>query len=525
MRLSVPWALGVFAVAVACRTEEPADDGGTEDGSTEQDLAEPLLAATVDLEVEVTRVEDLEVGAKFVYPGLTQLLIDGRTVGTMSNLGEVGQFEVENDEGGGTLRLRLDGGMVPGEHVLQLFTPGAVEALYSNELTVTLIDAAPPTLEATLGPATVAAGDQLLTHGELLLLISLTTSEEPELVIVRRRDGHWDDQQLLTLPLPGFVSAGAAVEPAVSATFLEAAADGGGTDLLRVAWRVDDPGTRIDFVDVDWAQEETMSDVAPALTLEGDLVENVEWAALGCPMLLGDNVVAELHAPHDTESHTPGDHLVAAVRLVGTPPTPENPQTLHLADTTVDVDALGPALELAILDLARPRSFSIRLDGLRPGVVDFDVLASLRTPSVAGTIPSFADASAPLTTVIGAFGSHVVATLAGGRLKLVEMDTSGTWGALDVSPDADALPAEPPTAALAAGVVAGAPIFLIPYGSAAAVHAVSCSGSDTSVQMLDGLECDAVVVAHTLDGNREDAVDIACLSETALLLGELRALP
>jgi hypothetical protein len=525
MRFPAPWALAVLAVAVACRTEEPADDGATEDGSTEQDLAEPLLAATVDLTVEVTRVEDLEVRAKFVYPGLTQLLIDGRTVGTMSNLDEVGQFEVESDEGGGTLRLRLDGGMVPGEHTLQLFTPGPVEALYSNELTITVVDAAPPTLEASLEPAELATGDQLLTHGELLLLIGLTTSEAPELTILRRRDGHWDGQRLLTLPMPGFASAGAEVDAAVSATMLEPGADGG-TDRLRAAWRVGDPGVRIDFVDIEWPQgDASVTDVASALTLEEVLVENVEWAAFGRPMLLGDNVVAELHAPHDTESHSPGDRALAAVRFVGTPPTPENQQILHLADVAADVDALGPAVELTMLDLPQPKSFSIRFDGHLPGVVEFDLLASLRTTNVAGPIPTLADASAPVTTVIGAFGSHVVGTRAGGRIKLLELDTSGNGGALDASPDTSVLPAEAPTGAMAAGVIAGAPVFLVPYGSAAAVQAVTCSDSDTSVQALDGLECDAVALAHTLDGNREAALDLACLSESALLLGELRVVP
>jgi hypothetical protein len=344
--------------------------------------------------------------------------------------------------------------------------------------------------------------------------------------ILRRRDGHWDHDERLLLEMPGYASFGSEVGMAVSATILEHAASNDGVDRLRAAWRVGDPGVRIDFVDVEWTEADaTVTDVAPALTIGEDLVANVEWAAFGRPLLLGDNLVAELYAPHDIESPAPGDHRLAAVRFVGTPPSPENAQILHLTDATADADALGPAIDLAVLDLGEPRSFAVRVDGLRSGVVDFDILASLRSQNVAGPIPSLAAASTPLTTVIGAFGSNAVGALHGGAIRVVTLDTSGSGGATNASPDADALPAEPPTAAPAAGVVAGAPVFLIPYGAAAPVHAVICSQPTAAVQVLDDLQCDAVALAHTLDGNREESLDLACLWQTDLLLGDLHTAP
>jgi hypothetical protein len=515
--------LFVAASAAACRPDasEAADDVDTEE--QEEGRPEPLILETEERTVEVTRTEDLTLEVRFVYSALTQLLVDGVSVGTMGDLERVGRYRpnAASEDGGGTLELRLDGAMIPGEHEVQLYTPGTVEPLRSNELLVRIVDAAAPTLEAELESTVADAGGWLVANDGLVGVVRALPGKQPKLTIVRPTGGQWDEDGAITLALPGYEAVADELAAAVSLTMLESVDPG--IDRLRLAWRVGNPGERIDFADVIWSPDAaSVTDPETALTLAPDLVGTVEWAELGRPVAAGDTLVAELYAPHDTESPVPGDRALVSVALWGTPPGPGKPSRVQLGETAADMDAIGPALDLAALGAGAPRSFSVRVGGHGPAVIDVAASLSLRAVAESTSAPSMAQASSRLVTVLGAFGSRTVAAVTPRGVDLFHVDASGENGATDMSPAPATLPEKKPSADCATGVIAGAAVFLVPYGDDAPVHAVRSVGT-VDVQALEDLHCDAVELAPTVDGNDSGTLDLACLSGDDLLLGSLRS--
>lgn len=532
-------SLLLLAGALACAPDGGGDDQGdgkdddTGGATTDAEIPEPaFLNPAIG---EFTVFTDQTVPEPFVVqrviPGLTQVLLDGVTLGTLDADSPLGALAEDS------LELTLRGALVAGTHAIQLVNPSPEGP--RNSVTLTMVVAPPeaatrPTWTFALEATPLADVDALVSVGAgagRALGVFGPGDPDPVLRVLRPDDaGGWSTDKPILVPLDGHVADAASLAPAVAlVAFPEP--DGAPARRMRVAWRVGQPGRSVASRDIAINPTPIVLDTFPALSLADALAdEPVEWAALGRPFLVGRTLLVEAVAALDTEVPHPGDRRVYASLWRDDSLRWSPPQRVGLPAPT-DLDALGPAPVVADLAVDAANTLSVRLGGVSPGL-----LAARDDGSVALTVPP---RTAPLgvggepslATVLGSFGSRSVAAVDPlGRLGVLYLDAGGSNPARDASPDPDDLPDAAPTGALAPGVVRGFTVFLVPYGDAAPVHLVLGDGDEVAVQPLDDpepLHCDAVALAATLDGNDPDdpALALACAAHGDLRLGRLIATP
>lgn len=524
--------VGIAAVVVsawlaACGgDEDPSAESEAEAGDAEDtegalpELPRPdfIEPASGTVEITTARHDDLRLRVGGVTPGATMVLIDGGNVGTLVSPSAIGVLDHEH------LVFHLEGAMLPGTHRVRLSTPGLEEPSSSKEITVRIVAAPPPTLEATLASTEVWYGDRLAAQGTdehgLLLVVDDATEKAPVLTVARASGEGWDTDDVRSVSLPGLV-VGLDPRPAVGAWLEESDDD----VRLLVAWRVGTPGERIDVVDVGWDTGEP-GEPRPVLTSEPPLVGHVEYASWGVPSMLGRTLMAEIHQAVDVESPRPGDHTLAFVRLRGTPSEPGLRKRVGFG-TTQDLDATGPTIDLLAARWDGVRSMSVRRNRSIADIVDVSDTSGLPRlrPGAPKAHASFgATFTGGLVTLVGAFGGRTIAGLVENRVEVWEHDPVRNE-LREVSPQADALPEAPPSGPLGATIVGGHVVLFVPYGPAEPVRAVITGSTPATVVPLEALRCDAVAAPATTAGNTAGAVQVACLRDRAVRIGTVRALP
>ncbi|MBL9101888.1 MAG: hypothetical protein JNL82_13075 [Myxococcales bacterium] len=532
--------LVLLAGTLACTPggDEGGDDNGDEKGedtgaTTDAEIPEPAFLNPAIGEFSV--LTDQTVPEPFVVqrviPGLTQVLLDGSPLGTLSAANPLGAL------GEDSLELTLRGALVAGTHSLQLVNPSPEGP--RNSVTLTMVVAPPkpdtrPSFSHALEPTDLADIAALLPvgagDGRLLGLVG-PGDPDPALRLLRPDDGGgWTADKPILVPLDGHVQGDMSFGPAVAAVAYPEP-DGSPARRMRVAWRVGQPGHTVTARDIALNPTPIVLDAFPVFTLADALAgEPVEYAALERPFLVGRTLLVETVAALDSEVPHPGDRRVYTSFWRDDVRRWSPPQRIGMPAPT-DLDALGPAPVVADIAASVDATLSVRLGGVYPGLLEArdDGTVALTTPDL--NAPLAVSGALSLAAIASSFGSRsVVALDRVGRLGVTYLDTSGSNPARDVSPDIDELPDAAPTGPLAPGVVRGFTVFLVPYGDQAPVHLVLGDGSALAVQPLadpEPLHCDAVALAPTLAGNdpQDPALALACLSHGALELGRLIATP
>lgn len=519
-------ALALAVIVLACSpggTDET--DTGTETGTTGEQIPEPafLNPAVGEFTITTDQLVPETLLVERIVPGLTEVLFDGFSLGTLTDASPLGTLTADS------LALTVRGALVAGNHSLQLLNESPEGPLTSVTLTMVIAPPDPetrPTWRTELAP-TAITGTALLAAGlgpSRLLGVVGEGDPDPVLTLLRPTDDGWTVEDPLAVPLTGHVPDAMSQTPAVSFVALP-------DERLRVAFRVGMPGAAIAVRDVVLDPTPELLEPTIAFDLPSALGDDpAEWAAFGRPFALGHTIVAELLAPTDTEVPHPGDRrLITSLwrgdELGWTPPTQVG------MPSPTDIDALGPALDLAAIQTGRPGALSVRLGGAYPGLLEArdDGTITITTPARTAPIPLVGDLA--LATILGDFGGRtVVAVDSDGRVALALLQMSGDNPGRTASPPQEDLPAATPTGAPAPGLGLGFPVFLIPYGDAAPVHLVLSDGLEPAVVPLgqpEPVHCDAVALAATLTGNDPDApaLSFACLSHGILHVGRLIAEP
>ena len=515
-----------LAGAAACHAEPADDDSGDESSSsTGEPVPVPafLNPAVGSFQVAADQIEPETFVLQNAQPGVTQVLLDGYSLGSPSAADPVGTLTETS------LALTLRGALTVGSHSLQLLTDSPDGPLYSVELEMQIVAADElkrPVWAAELAPDPVATGQILFSSGVgasgLLGLIS-PGAPDPEVRLLRAEAGGWASAEPVVLPLEGHVLQLESFAPAVSAVAFPEP-DGGAPKRMRVAYNVGWPGAAIVTRDIRIDPSPIVLDPVIAFDLDSALGgAKLEWAAFGRPVALGHNLVAELHAAPDAEQPHPGDHRLIASFWRGDELRWTPPQQIGTA-TPSDLDALGSAAVLSDIPQGSARALSVRLGGAFPALLELadGGAISLTTPPQTAALDLPGDIT--LATVVGNFGSRTVAAIdRHGRFSLRLLDTSHGNPPHIAAARSASLPVATVTGPLAAGVGRGYPFFLVPYGDEFPVHVVASDGEAYFTQPIPDLHCDAVALAITLTGNDPElaAVPLACLSGGELRLGSV----
>lgn len=466
------------------------------------------------------KVEDIVVGN-------TQVILDGYSVGTPDHDNPIATLTEE------TLSLHVRGGLVAGPHTLELVTQGTTAVLRSAM--VELVTAADTdetvSVEASLelldlAPGVTARALSSDAGGErgLLLIVFGDAGDTPTLRVLRA----WEPATPLDVPLTGYVHDDAQPSPAVTASLIE--------ETVRVAWRVGDPGVAIAGLDVPWGAPADVSATRELAGTPPPLTDVAEWTAYGRPALLYDALVAELHAPADAETPHPGDHQLIKVTWGDDPTGAPRPAQPFVLGDRFDLDAPGPALDASSALAGAAPVIALRSSGVRPALLrraGSDTLVFTDGVEFART---GVDPGAPASTaaILGALGSETRLTAVGDALALslqnassrLENPIEATWSVAvpqsDPPEQPDRLPAAAPSAAAAPTLLLGTPVFLVPYGDEASVHAVYSTGATAEVIRLGELRCDAIATPLDRAGNTSGEQSFACLRDGAVDLGRVR---
>ncbi len=520
----------LVASLLACHPATAEDDSGpgAESSSTGAPSPTPdfLNPAVGSFRIDANQTDPELFVVQDIILGVTQVLLDGESLGTLQAPNTVGSLTSE------ALSLTVHGALAIGTHTLQLLTLTPDAPLYSVELEMMVEAPDPktrPTWIASVDPDPVASGQILFASGVgasgLLALLSPGDPDPQLRIFTADTERGWTTAAPILMALPGHVLLDMSFTPAVSAVALPA--PNNDPKRLRVAYNVGLPAAQIATRDVLLDPDPTVLDPVLAFNLNDALGgAQVEWAAFGRPFAVGDTLLSELHAAPDAEQPHPGDRrLVTSLwrgdKLGWTPP-----QQIGTAAPS-DLDALGPAPVLADIASDRSTTVAVRLGGAYPALLDVsdDGAVALTVPPL--TTPLDVSGDINLATIVSNFGSRTVAAVdTTGQVSLSMLDTSRGNGPQRASPQATSLPTAPPTGAIAPGVARGYPLFLIPYGAAAPVQLVASDGENSFVQPLADLHCDAVALAVTLAGNdpKNPVLPLACLLDGELRLGQLTAI-
>ena len=385
-------ALLLAAGLLACHPAAGDDDDQGAEGSssgTGEPIPGPdfLNPAVGSFRVDANQTDPEILVVQNIVPGLTQVLLDGQSLGTLQGDNTVGSLDAD------ALSLTLHGALTIGSHTLQLLTLTPDAPLYSVELEMKVESPDPktrPTWTSTLDPDPVAAGQTLFSAGAgdsgLLALLAppvLPDAPHPQLrLFTVDAELGWSTTPVL-VPLEGHVLSDMSFTPAVSAVaFL--GPDGGAPVRLRVAHNVGLPATAIATRDVQLAPEPLLLPPVVAFDLEAALAGvQVEWAAFGRPLVVGDGLIAELHAAPDAEQPHPGDRRILSSFWRGDPLRWTPPQQIGTAAPS-DIDSLGPAPVLTDIPGHRSTTLAARIGGAFPALLDVS-----DTGAVALTVPPF----------------------------------------------------------------------------------------------------------------------------------------
>jgi len=511
-------------LCTACQPQ-PGDDSGAGEssGTTGEPVPVPafLNPAVGTFRISSAQTEPETFVVQNVLPGVTQVLLDGYSVGALDGPNLVGSLEA------GMLTLDVNGALLAGDHTLQMLTASPEGPLYSVELEMKI--EAPgvterPLWTAELDPTVVATGTVLLASGAgaagLLALIS-PGQPDPELRLYAASADGWSTAEPVVLPLEGHVLQDMSFAPAVSAV---AFPEPGGAPpkLMRAVYSVGLPGVAIATRDIQIDPGPIVLDPVVAFDLAAAMGDvQLEYAAFGRPVALGHAVIAELHAAADAEQPHPGDHRLISSFWRGPELRWTPPQQVGTAAPS-DLDALGPAPVLADIPGHTTTTLSVRLGGAFPGVLELRDTGAISLTIPPLTAPLDINGDITLATLIGNFGSRTVAAVdRGGRVSLSLLETSRGNQPRTISPKATKLPVAAATGPIAPGVGRGFAFFLVPYGDAAPVHVLASDGISSFVMPVPDLHCDALTLAVTLAGNDPDqaALPLACLADGELRLG------
>lgn len=503
-------AIALFVV-IGCNGSSASDSDEGESSGAPIDAPAPdfLEPAGSELYVSVMRFEDLEFDVK-IAAGATDLEIDGISVGTLDPAEPVGSLSAS------LLRLSMGGGLVPSVHTIRLATIDPV-ANEVSELVEVFLDPEPtPEIDATLADEVVGMGDGIVALGledaGMLVLLDAVASS----VQLFAADAHgWTADASHTSLLPGYSAAPGDRVPALAVE-----RDPADLDALLFAWRVEHPGMRIDAAATTWGSSELAPTVA--LTLDPAWIGPFETASFDRPVLAAGLLVAELVAHGDAEEPRLGDRTLASVRLADDA-TPGAPARASLG--LFDIDGLSPALDPLGARGGGPVALGVRLDG-RAAVLEVDPITrtlALRGSTTSDSFATLADLDGPLATLLGAFGSRIVVggTTDPDDIALALIDDIGSSGVLDASLDLGAADLAAPTGPPAIGLVGGATVVLVPFGTDGPLLLAIVVSNDPAVRLLPELGCDAVALPQSAAGNAAGALAFACLQDRELRIGML----
>ncbi|MEM7152848.1 MAG: hypothetical protein AAF799_08395 [Myxococcota bacterium] len=519
-------ALGLL-LALGCGGDDAAGDEqgegeagastGEDEGPPHPSFAEP---ASRRLALTGTRHLDIELAVLGVVEGVTELLLDEQTLGPLPEGSVSGQLEPN------MLTLYVRGSLVPGQHDMILRTADGTGSDESEPVLVEI--AADTSIEpaASLDDTVVARGQHLSSIGHddhAVLLVLEQTDTDPLLHVLPRSEDGWTADGGPTISLPGLQMG--ADETSLPVATQRRRVDEGDTGRLRVAWRVDRPGTRIEVVEFEWDQPQTK--MFPDLVLDMATARadrTAEWSELRRPWLLGDYLLTELWAPVDVESSRPGDYIIAFARIGGDAQTLDPAQHLALGPDLMDLDGIAPAVDAIAANAGRPAPVSLRADGHRPVILELDPstnLLGIRSTAVPGRGGNEVKVEGPLASVLGAFGSRTVAGFAaepevGMHVSFID-DLGGRVTTRQTPADAEPN-VEDATGPIASASIDGLTVFLVPLGASHPVQALFPVGDDLEIIELPGVQCDAVALAGIAGVG---SVPLACLRDGEVRLGEL----
>lgn len=523
------WLGVLLGLALACRPsggDDGTGTGGEESGATASDTGEIpdpafLNPALGEFVVESTQHVPKDIVVQAIALGNTELFVDDRSAGTLAAGSTLGELT------GARLRIFLHGALTLGTHTLQLVSSAPDGPRFSARLTMIVGGpaAGPPALRVDFAAEPLDVGDALITGGAGpdALLGVLTAGPDPTLRLRLGEAGGWTAEPVVEATLVGHVPQSMAFGPAV---FARAVAPRPGSDVasVRIAYRRGLPGDAILTRDLTFAPEPAGGPLETAVDVSAPLFADAEFAALGRPFLLDDTVIAEFLAADDSETPHPGDRGLALVRRRPDGAGWAAPVRVSTPEQ-IDLDAVGPALELPLL--RRSSALSVRIGQRLAGLLTLsDAGAALLSVPVDELALSPGDPCV-LTTIVTSLGGRTVA--AGTRdhgFGLAFLGTSGRPKSAAAVVAADELPDAPVTAPPAAGVVLGFSTFLLPFDDAAPVHVVFGDGSRTYVAPLaspEPIHCRAVALLPGLGGNDDaaPALPFACLTGGVLRVGVL----
>jgi hypothetical protein len=505
-------------VLCACRPIGIDDDDGETDTDGTPDYPAPVIAEAQDeIRIPVTRADDLVFGVADVTLGVTRLVLDGLSVGALDNDDRIGTLTAD------ALTLRLTGAMVESTHTIRLRTLAGTEPIESRELAIRIVPTPTASPTASVGDEVVMSTDAIFTAGYDGdgLLVAVDLEATPPVAAVYRGTGTgWNLDAPVGFPLDG-LHIDETPRSSVHA-HLGAVA---GEERVRVVWRAGIEADTIVVADSPWVEPRPM----PREILEvAQIAGSAEYARLGRPLLLGDEVVVEALIASDVEDPRPGDFTLVTVRIAGSPLEAGEPRLATL-EGRVDIDQLAPTIDI-LERIGGPHTFAARVGGMRPVVFTVDretgELAS-RFSFANDEVSPLADLALPMVTVLSAFDSRqIFAPLHGGaegaRVLLRHFDDGESNGAIDASPTAEQLAGiGDPTAEAVATLVRGAPIYLVPMGVDAPAYAFVSTGRSPLVVPIEGLRCDEIAVPVTMEANRSGTTSLACRRGRDVSLGTL----
>lgn len=511
--------LTATAAIASCRSPSTSGESETGDEGPEEVYPTPALVdpASGRLELLHSAVEEKQWRVSNFVPGRTQVRIDDKSVGTLLTPSPLGQFK------DGFLYLYWHGGLVKGMHKIQLATPGTTGLLTSTDVDVMIESGKVPTLTHELDANPIMQADRILATGTgprgVLLAVRATGPTDAELIIRRASGLGWSLSDARTVALPGYVHDQGAANAFVGVTVLQ---NEGEPDRLRLAWRVGLPGKRLDAREVVWGESE--NEVGEVLTvLDEDNLGPFEWTEIDAPVFIGPHLLVAAKTIANTEQALPGDRSVYALRWPDGDQAPHPGQRLNFGPL-VDLDLLGPAIDVG-RDL--DDQVNIRTDRQYPRVLSWDASAALprlAAGALGDELPPFANDPLGLATVLGMFGSRTVTSVyPGGTVRTSVVDTSAQISGWAANPESAALPDQTLTGDVAASIVRGTPVFLIPYGASTPVHAILGDGDRSHVQSLDGLYCDQLALPASKMLNLSSDRALACRQGQEVHVGPLFA--
>ena len=201
---------------------------------------------------------------------------------------------------------------------------------------------------------------------------------------------------------------------------------------------------------------------------------------------------------------------------------PTDPTASQEVPGLVDVEGLVPALDPAGASAGLSVALGVRLAG-RPAVLDVDRSSrtlAVRSSTTADSFGALDDLDGPLATLLGAFGSRIVAgATTDPVVALALVDDRGVAGLNDASIDPDDVDLGVPSGPPVLGLLGGAAIVVVPFGVDAPLLVALVVAADPTIVVVPDIGCDAVALPQTAAGNAGGALAFACLQDRELRVG------